>query len=116
MAEAFAGVHGCGNDICGRGQRALPLAVVPAGRVVQEVQVNDQGAGRAAEVSALGGIEDVAASAVAGLAGGAVTQRQEQPAGILLQPPHADGHAQRQGKLDVAEEAQRSTLISAGMC
>ena len=83
--------------------------------MVQEVQVNDQGAGRAAEVSALCGIEDVAASGVAGLAGGAVTQRQEQPAGVLLQLPHADGHAQRRGKLDVANEAQRRALISADM-
>jgi hypothetical protein len=58
--------------------------------VIEEVQIDDQPSVSPAKVSALGGVERVAAATVAGLARGSITQRQEQAARVLTQPPYVD--------------------------
>src|ERR1022692_2327354 len=84
LSESFAGVDSGADSVAWRGQRTLPLGAVPAGRVVEEVQVNDYGARPAAEIGALGGVEGITAAAVAGVARCPVSQRQKQPSGVLL--------------------------------
>src|SRR5262249_8323491 len=78
--QALARADRGGDGVPRRSQRALPRVVVPAGRVIQEVQVDDQAAVRSAQVGALGGVQRVPAAAVAGPARGAVAQRQQQAA------------------------------------
>ena len=56
-------------------------------RVVQEVQVDDEGPAGRAEIGAFGRIEQKAAAAVAGSASRRVTERQEQATAVLIQPP-----------------------------
>ena len=89
-SESLARADRGGDGVPRRGQRALPRVVIPAGRVIQEVQVDDQAAVRSAQVRALGGVQRVPAAAVAGLARGAVAQWQQQAAGVLAQPPDVE--------------------------
>ena len=60
------------------GERARPRLVIGAGGVIGKVQVNDETALELAEVGALDGVENVAATAVTAAVstGGTVPQRQ----------------------------------------
>ena len=75
------------DGVLGRRQRAHPARVVPARRVVREVEVDDDALAVRSEVGALRRVEHVAATAVAGAAGGRVPERQEEAAAVLIQPP-----------------------------
>ena len=46
----LSGLDVSGGDIPGRSQRTLPGIVVPAGRVVEKVQVNHQPVGDGAKI------------------------------------------------------------------
>jgi hypothetical protein len=41
VAEPLPGSDRCGGGVSGRGERALPSVVIPAGWVIEEVQVDD---------------------------------------------------------------------------
>ena len=96
-----------------RSQRAQPGVAVPARGMVQKVQVDDQPPGSAAQVGALGGVEHVPAAAVTRLARGPVAQRQEQAAGVLLQPPHIDGRVHRRRQVHAAKLGHRDRGLAA---
>ena len=73
-----------------RGERAGPAGVERAGRLEREVEVHDERAGRriAAQVSALGGIDEVATGGVRLGAVGPVAERDEQAARVACHPEH----------------------------
>ena len=95
-----------------RGQRAQPRLVIPARGVVKEVQVDDQPPVPPAEIGALGGIEHVPAAAVTRLTRGAIAQRQEQAAGVLLQPPHVDRRIHRRRQVHAAQPGHRGQALA----
>jgi hypothetical protein len=66
VSELLAGVDGRVDDVVGRRERALPLRVVAAGGVIEEVEVDGEASAVAAEVGALRGVNQIAPAAVAG--------------------------------------------------
>ena len=63
-SQPLAGLDRRRDAIALRGERALPARVVAAGRVIGEVQVEHERGVRAAEIGALGRVEQVPAGAV----------------------------------------------------
>ena len=96
-------------------ERADPPVVVPAGRVVQEVQVDDQGLAGGAEVGALGRVEQVAAATVAAAAGRRVPDRQEESAAVLVEPPQRQPPADRGRQRDPAGLFEAGDAVRAGV-
>jgi hypothetical protein len=99
-----------------RRQRAGPLGIERARRLVGEVEVEDQGAGVAiaTEVGALGRVEQIAARAVRLGPVRAVAERQEQPAGIALHPVDLEpSRAVAEGDRHRPEPAERHDAAGA---
>src|SRR6266550_5181872 len=86
-AEPLAGTDRQVEAVLGRRERAGPFRVEGARRLVGEVEVEHEAAvDVAAQVGALGGVEEVTAGAVGFGAVGRVAERQEQAAGVAGHP------------------------------
>jgi hypothetical protein len=63
----------------GGAKGAQPAIVVPAGRVIEEIQVDDQAVRVSTKICTLRGVQRIATAAVALSPGRAVSERQEDP-------------------------------------
>ena len=110
--QLLASVDGRGRPVPLGRERARPARVVGARRVVGEVEVDHQPCAVAAQVRALDGVQQVTAPAVGAPPGGAVAQRQEQPAAVAPQPPHVQLPEVPQA--DGADAVQRDDAVVRG--
>src|SRR5581483_1340370 len=74
------------DSVRGRGQGASPTVVVGAGRVVGEVEVEDEPAVLRPEVGPLHRVEEVTACAVRLRPAGRIREREEETAAVPLEP------------------------------
>ena len=95
-----------------RRERADPLRVVMAARVVGEVEVEKDQVVACPKVGAFRGIQEVPSAAVGGRAGRRVTERQEHAATVGVQPEHLKGP---DGQVDGTESHERDDAAGAGV-
>ncbi len=106
------------KDITRWRQRASPCWLIGTRRVIGEVEVDNQRARSgleidiATKVSALSGIDQIAAAAIRRLAGAAITQRHEEPAAITAQRP--DIEVTEVGKAHDTDPFERHDAIGTG--
>ena len=93
--HALAGGDHSADGIAGRSQGAQPAIVIPAGRVIEEIQVDDQVVRVSTKICTLRGVQRIATAAVALSPGRPVSERQEDPACVLVEPPHIDCRGDR---------------------
>src|ERR1700712_2484652 len=111
--EPLASLEGHRRGVAGGGERALPDRVVAARRVVEEVEVEDEAAVDQPEVGPLRRVDEVAPRAIGRGPGRAVLDRDEQPAGVLVEPPDVERHAEV-GDLHDADEPLADLAVARG--
>src|ERR1700761_4182856 len=103
------------DGVLGGRQRAHPARVVPARRVVHEIEVDDDALAVGSEIGALRGVEQIAATAITGAAGCRVPDRQEEAATVLVQPPQRQPPADRGGDRDPPAQLKAGDAVRAGV-